>query len=461
VRKHVFFIGIGGYGLSAIARYMYESGYAVSGSDRQLSPLAYELRNLGINVYEGHATDHIVGIDVVVKSSAVPDSNPEIIAARKAGIPVLKRSEFLGEIMEKNIGIAVAGTHGKTTTSAMISWVLAGLDLDPSYIIGGVSKNLGVNAHAGKGKFFVIEADEYDRMFLGLKPFVEVITNIEHDHPDCFPSETDYFQAFLAFAKKVNPQGFIAICGDEDGNQNLMKNCSDCHFITYGINEGNEYQAINLMINPDGCYNFEIVHHESNGIQNLGLVELSVPGIHNVKNALAVLLVTDQYKLDLLRTSRLLHQFNGTGRRFDMHGIYNDIILIDDYAHHPSEIRATLQAAKDKFPQQNLWVVWQPHTFSRTMTLLDQFAQSFNQADHVIISEVFASREANGEISGSDIAKMMNHKDVKFIASIKEITTYLTNQLVPKDVLIVLSAGDADQINQNLSIALFCKDGKE
>ena len=461
MRKHIFFIGIGGYGLSAIARFMHESGYAVSGSDRQLSPLAYELRNLGITVYEGHAADHIVGIDVVVKSSAIPDDNAEILAARKAGIPVLKRSEFLGEIMEKNIGIAVAGTHGKTTTSAMISWVLAGLDLDPSYIIGGVPKNLGVNAHTGKGKFFVIEADEYDRMFLGLKPFVEVITNIEHDHPDCFPSETDYFQAFLAFTKRVHPQGFITICGDEVGNKNLMKNCADCRFISYGINDGNEYQAINLKINPEGCYNFEIIHHGSNEIRNLGPVELTVPGIHNVKNALAAIVVTDQYKLDLVRTSRLLHQFNGTGRRFDLHGIYNDITLVDDYAHHPSEIKATLQAAKDKFPNKNLWVVWQPHTFSRTKTLQDLFAQSFNQADHVIISEVFASREAYGEISGAVIAKMINHPDVKFIASIPEITTYLTNQLVPNDVLIVLSAGDADQINQNLSIALFRKDGKE
>ena len=461
MRKHIFFIGIGGYGLSAIARFMHESGYAVSGSDRHLSPLAYELRNLGINVYEGHAADHIVGIDVVVKSSAVPDDNPEILAARKAGIPVLKRSEFLGEVMEKNIGIAVAGTHGKTTTTAMISWVLAGLDLDPSYIIGGVSKNLGINAHAGKGKFFVIEADEYDRMFLGLKPFVEVITNIEHDHPDCFPSETDYFQAFLAFTKKVHPQGFIAICGDEDGNQNLIKNCADCRFITYGINEDNDYQAIDLKINLEGCYNFEIVRHESNELKNLGTVELSIPGIHNVKNALAAIVITDQYKLDLLRASRLLHQFNGTGRRFDLHGTYNDITLVDDYAHHPTEIKATLQAAKDKFTKQNLWVVWQPHTFSRTITLLDQFAHSFDQADHLIISEIFASREANGEISGSVIAKMIDHPDVKFIASIQEITTYLTIQLKPNDVLIVLSAGDADQINQNLSIALFRKDGKE
>ncbi len=461
MRKHIFFIGIGGYGLSAIARFMHESGYAVSGSDRQLSPLAYELRNLGINVYEGHATDHIVGIDVVVKSSAIPDDNPEVLAARKAGIPVLKRSEFLGEIMEKNIGIAVAGTHGKTTTSAMISWVLAGLDLDPSYIIGGVSKNLGLNAHAGKGKFFVIEADEYDRMFLGLKPFVEVITNMEHDHPDCFPSETDYFQAFNAFVRRVHPQGFITICGDENGNQNLIKNNTDSRFITYGIHESNEYQAIDLKINPDGCYNFEILHHELKGFRNLGSVELSVPGIHNVKNALAAIVIADQYKLDLLRTYRLLHQFSGTGRRFDLHGTYNDITLVDDYAHHPTEIKTTLQAAKDKFPSKNIWVVWQPHTFSRTMTLLDQFAHSFDQADHLIISEIFASRESNGEISGSSLAKQIIHPDVKFIASIQDITTYLTNQLKPDDVLIVLSAGDADQINQNLSIALFRKDGKE
>lgn len=459
MRKHIFFIGIGGYGLSAIARFMHESGYAVSGSDRQLSQLALELRNLGITVYEGHAGDHIVGTDVVVKSSAVSDDNPEVLAARSAGIPVLKRSEFLGEIMEKYVGIAVAGTHGKTTTSAMISWVLAGLDLDPSFIIGGVSKNLGINARAGKGKFFVIEADEYDRMFLGLKPFAEVITNIEHDHPDCFPSESDYYQSFYAFLKRNHPQGFIAICGDEYGNQTLMNTITDYRLITYGINEGNDYRATNLKVNSDGCYSFEIFHHQTNETNPLGSVDLAVPGIHNVKNALATIVIADQFKLDLIRTCRLLHQFNGTGRRFDIHGIYNNIVLIDDYAHHPTEIKATLQAAKEKFPNQEIWVVWQPHTFSRIMTLRDQFSHSFNQVDHVIISEIFASREANGEISGSDIANEIDHPDVKFIATIQEITTHLGDQLTSNDVLIVLSAGDADQINKNLSKLLNRKEG--
>lgn len=459
MRKHIFFIGIGGYGISAIARFTHEKGFAVSGSDQHLSPLAIEMRNLGINVYEGHHADHIVGVDMVVRSSAIPENNPEIIAAREAGIPVLKRSEFLGEIMEKQIGIAIAGSHGKTTTTAMVSWVLAGLDLDPSYIIGGVSKNLGLNAHAGKGDFFVIEADEYDRMFLGLKPFIEVITNIEYDHPDCFLTESDYFQAFYAFSKRVNPQGFIAICGDDAGNQNIKNNLSESLIFDYGLDASNEYQATDLKLNSDGGYHFRVLHHKPNGTKHILDVDLTVPGVHNVRNALAAIVVADQNNLDLLRTARLLHQFNGTGRRFDILGNFNGITLIDDYAHHPTEIKATLEAARGKYPNQEIWVVWQPHTFSRTTTLLDQFTQSFSMADHVIISEIFASREKQGEISSSTIVPKIKHPDARFIATIPEISKYLLDQLNPNHVLIVLSAGDAEQINRSLKDEYLRKDG--
>jgi UDP-N-acetylmuramate--alanine ligase len=459
VKKHIFFIGIGGYGLSAIARLMHEKGYIVSGSDRQLSPLALELQKIGIPVYEGHDPAHLAGIDLVVRSSAITNDNVEVVAARNASIPVLKRSEFLGEVMEKHTGIAVAGTHGKTTTTAMISWLLAGLGQDPSYIIGGVSKNLGTNAHAGQGPFFVIEADEYDRMFLGLKPFIAVITNMEHDHPDCYPSEFDYTQAFLTFTEKINPHGVLLVCGDDKGNQTLLSQISHLHPVTYGINSGNNYQAVDIRPNADGAYSFRALYHSPAGSQELASIDLAVPGLHNVRNALASLSAVHKLGLDLGHCAQILQQFSGTGRRFDILGTYHGITLIDDYAHHPTEVAATLEAARAKFPKRNIWVVWQPHTFSRTTTLLSQFAKSFGQADHLIIGEIFASREKNETISGAQVAAGIPHPDIRFIATIAEITEYLLGILTSGDVLIVLSAGDADQINKNLSAEFVRREG--
>lgn len=461
MRKRLFFIGIGGYGMSAIARLMNEMGYSVSGSDQKLSPLALDLRKAGINVYEGHHADHLVGIDMVIRSSAIPDDNPEVSAAHALGIAVLKRADFLGEVMQKYIGIAVAGTHGKTTTTAMIAWILSGMDQDPSYIIGGVSKNLGTNAHAGQGKYFVIEADEYDRMFLGLKPQIAVITNSEHDHPDCYPTPLDYQQAFLAFARKINPQGFLVICGDDEGNQAIIKQLSGINVITYGFGTHNNFQSRDLIINSSGCYHFSFVQKNS-GTENLVVeVDLSIPGKHNVLNATAALAVAQRSDMDLNRCARLLHQFSGTGRRFDLYSETNGITLIDDYAHHPTEIITTLEAAKSRYPNRNLWVVWQPHTFSRSIALIDRFAKSFEQADHIIVTPIFASREKNSDFTSVDIVTRINHRDIRTFASHAEISHYLINHLQTGDVLLVLSAGDADEINPEVARGLLKKEGAQ
>ncbi len=459
MRKRLFFIGIGGYGMSAIARLMHEMGYSVSGSDRHLSSLALDLREAGINVYEGHHADHLVGVDTVIRSSAIPDDNPEVIAARAAGIAVLKRADFLGEVMQKYIGIAVAGTHGKTTTTAMIAWLLSGMDQDPSYIIGGVSKNLGVNAHAGEGKFFVIEADEYDRMFLGLKPQIAIITNSEHDHPDCYPTPSDYQQAFLAFARKVNPQGYLLVCGDDEGNCAIIKQLSGMNILTYGFGPNNDFQACNLSINNSGSYHFSFVQKDSYKEKQLVDVDLSIPGKHNVLNATAAMIIALRSGLDLNRCARLLLQFNGTGRRFDQYTETIGITLIDDYAHHPTEILSTLEAAKSRYPERKIWVVWQPHTYSRTITLLDRFANSFEQADHLIITPVFASRENNASISASDITARIKHRDIQTFESHAVISNYLIDHLETGDVLLVLSAGDADEINRLVAIGLKKKEG--
>lgn len=448
MRKHLFFIGIGGSGLSAIARLMFEKGFSVSGSDRILSDQAIELRNLGINVYEGHSADHIIGSDVIIRSSAIQDTNVEVLAAQKAGIPVLKRSDFLGSVMEKHVGIAIAGTHGKTTTTAMIAWMLAAMGEDPSYIIGSVSKNLGQNAHAGAGKFFVIEADEYDRMFLGLKPDVAVITNLEHDHPDCYPSELDYQQAFLAFTRLVDPQGFVLACGDDPGVQSLIPLINNIRLLTYGTAAQHDYQAKNITKNDHGSYSFDFIFNNISASQELCHVNLSVPGFHNVLNAMAPLVIAHRNQLDLDRCSRVLLQFSGTGRRFDLVGEAQDITIIDDYAHHPTEIKATLEAVTNRYPERPIWAVWQPHTFTRTRTLLEKFATSFKDADHVIVSEIYSAREKDDGFSALQVVKAMHHPDVKFIETNQQISNFLLDNLSAGDVLLVLSAGDADQISR-------------
>jgi UDP-N-acetylmuramate--alanine ligase len=448
--KHVHLIGIGGSGLSAIALFMKERGYKVTGSDRSLSSVARQLSSQGVMVYAGHDAQHVQGADLVIRSSAVPQDNPEVQAAQTAGIPVLKRQDFLAELMSDAFGIAVAGTHGKTTTTAMLAWVLTSLEQDPSYIIGGISKNLGVNAHAGNGSLFVIEADEYDNMFLGLKPQMIVLTNVEHDHPDFFPRLESYLQAFSSFVHLLPPGGELLVCGDDKGAQQLAFQHSqeDIYILRYGTGEDVEYRAIDLHINANGGFNFVAVLNNPDGIQEtLVDVSLQVPGSHNVLNALAVLAVIHRLGLSVSQAAIALGAFSGTGRRFDLLGEARGITVIDDYAHHPTEVNATLSAARARYPQRRLWAVWQPHTYSRTVTLLDDFIKAFHQADQVIVTEVFAARESKDDFSAAQVAAKLDHPAVHFSPNFGEASAYLLEKLRPGDVLLVLSAGDADQIS--------------
>ncbi|MEI6289554.1 MAG: UDP-N-acetylmuramate--L-alanine ligase [Chloroflexota bacterium] len=454
---HVHFIGIGGSGLSAIARLLKEQGFLVSGSDRTLSPLAVELQNLGIQVSAGHSSENITGADWVVRSSAIPDSNPEVIAALSAGIPVYKRADFLGQLMappDKD-GIAVAGTHGKTTTTAMIAWTLYHLGADPSFIIGGVSQNFGVNAHAGSGKAFVIEADEYDRMFLGLKPRYAVVTNIEHDHPDIYPTPAEFYDAFRDFVKLIPNDGALITSIEDFGASQLAQEARYMgkRVIGYRIAEnpktgvGEWILAQNVMANNIGGFTFNVVTRLLSGSDHVSGIQLRVPGLHNVRNALATLGVISLAGYSIRDAAVSLSKFTGTGRRFEIKGEAKGVIIIDDYAHHPTEIRATLDAARARYPAKRIVVVWQPHTYSRTQTLFNEFAESFVEADEVIVSEVYASREPVQDFSSLQVVKAMAHKAAHFMAGLKEITSYLLTDLKPGDVLIVMSAGDADQIS--------------
>ena len=458
---HIHFIGIGGTGLSAIARLLLETGgYTVSGSDQLMSPLALDIQEAGATVFSGHAADNVKGADIVVRSSAIPENNPEVQAAMQAGIPVKKRADFLGDFMAARVGIAVAGTHGKTTTTAMIAWILTRLEQDPSYIIGGVSKNLSNNAHAGKGDAFVIEADEYDRMFLGLTPQVAVVTNMEHDHPDCFPTAQDYQQAFKDFVNCVRPGGLLLACQDDPGAAQLAREAPEhIRSLVYGVFENRtlpddlavDYSALNLELNNIGCFQFEVWLRANGEMpQNLGVVSLQVPGKHNVSNALAAFAVVHQLGFSPAGTARALEEFVGTQRRFDVRGEVDGVTVIDDYAHHPVEIKATLCAARKRFPGQRLTAVWQPHTYSRTQMLCDAFIAAFDHADRVIVTEVYAAREISDGFSAAQIVEQMSHPAANFIASLDEVVEDLLGWVLPGDVVIVLSAGDADRVSGEL-----------
>ena len=451
----VHFIGIGGSGLSAIARLLLESGYTVSGSDKNLSPLARDLAESGVQVQVGHNPHNVEGADLVIRSSAVPDDNPEVRAAQAAGIPVYKRADFLGKLMSGRTGIAVAGTHGKTTTTTMIAWMLSSLEQDPSYIIGGVSKNLHANAHAGAGRPFVIEADEYDRMFLGLQPKIIVVTNAEHDHPDCFPTPADYLAAFSEFVSGLQPEGVLLVCQDDPGAMSLMSYVpADCKAFTYGLQAGN-YQAVEINPNERGGFDFQLKWQVAKSLAVvLGAVSLQVPGKHNVQNAAAALAVAHQMGLPFDQAALALGSFLGSGRRFDILGEVNGITVVDDYAHHPTEIRATLAAARARYPGRRLWAVWQPHTYSRTQSLLDDFCQSFTDADQVLVTEVYAAREKKQDFSAEQVVQKMQASNVVFVPGLGSATEHLLEHLRPGDVLLVLSAGDADQISAGVMSGL-------
>ena len=459
---HVHLIGIGGSGLSAIARLLLESGYVVTGSDRALSPLAADLQSIGVRVYVGHEAGQVSGADFVVRSSAIPDDNPEVQAALAAGIPVYKRADFLGKLMEGKIGIAIAGTHGKTTTTAMIAWMLTDLKQDPSFISGGVLSNLGVNARAGKGGAFVIEADEYDRMFLGLQPVYGIVTNIEHDHPDCYPTPAEFQAAFVEFASLIPKNGALIACAEDMGAIELMAEARRMgkRVVGYRISADGRTEAgegtiaRSLRPNAVGGFTFDAVVRLSGLVQYISSIELRVPGLHNVRNALAALTVAGLMNLTLKDAAQSLAKFSGTGRRFEVKGEANGITIIDDYAHHPTEIRATLSAARARYPGKRIWACWQPHTYSRTQTLFDEFAISFNDADEVVVSEVYASREARQDFSAEQVVRAMRHPAVHFIAELDGIKEYLLEYLRPGDVLLVLSAGDADRVSRQVLATL-------
>ena len=475
--SNIHLIGIGGAGLSAIAAVLLQQGYAVSGSDVQASPATERLAQLGATVFIGHRPENLPDrVDAVIISSAIPAGNPELRVAQQRGLRVVKRAEWLGQMMQGRVGIAIAGTHGKTTTTALTAFLLQQAGLDPTYMVGGFVPQLGGNAAAGLGQAFVIEADEYDYMFLGLRPQMAVVTMVEWDHPDIFPTPQAFEQAFVDFVQLVPPDGLVIGCGDEPKVRRVLAQ-AQARVITYGLQAGNDWQAVELQPNRQGGHDFKVkqrmlpevdskqpnssftpaplvlparasVRAGASVIQPSSF-SLSLPGVHNVLNALAGLIVADQQGIPLDRAAEILSRFKGVGRRFELKGEVNGITVIDDYAHHPTEIRATLAAARSRFGDRPIWAVFQPHTFSRTVALLDDFAAAFDLADHVIIVDIFASREVDeGQIHSRELVQRMAHPDARYLGSLREAAAYLVEQLAPPAVLLTLGAGDGYQVGE-------------
>jgi UDP-N-acetylmuramate--alanine ligase len=389
----------------------------------------------------------------VLVSSAVPDDNEEVSSARIRGIQVVRRTDFLGWLTCGQQTIAIAGTHGKTTTTAMIALILTRAGQDPSYIVGGVSPELEANAHAGNGPHFVIEADEYEQTFLGLKPTIAVIKTVEWDHVDCYPKPDDCRTAFARFATLVPDDGLLVVCADDSGAMMMgePRTSQGKPCISYGLREKGDWQATWEGVNSLGGSDFQVWRSG----RKVGEASLRIPGQHNVLNALAALAVADYLQVPFDVAAGALQGFGGVERRFELKGQRWGVTVVDDYAHHPTEIEATLRAARQRYPGRAIWAVFQPHTYSRTLALLEGFTAGFADADHVVVTDIYAAREPDTlGISATQVVEGMAHADARHVGPLPEVSSFLLHRLRPGDVLITLGAGNGYLVGEWVLAAL-------
>jgi UDP-N-acetylmuramate--alanine ligase len=445
--RRIHLIGIGGIGLSAIARVLLANGDIVSGSDVSRSQITDELERLGARIAIGHRAENIGDAEIVLVTSAAPPDNPEVQQARRRGISLVKRYDFFPELTSGKKTIAIAGTHGKTTTTGMIAAILLDAGLDPTAIVGGIIPELGGNAHAGRGEYFVVEADEYDHAFLGLRPTIAVVTSIEMDHPDIYTNVDDVAAAFRQFLQLVAPNGSVIGCGDHERVEQELRNVKQANVTRYGLGHNNDWRADEIVPNSRGGSDFSVWH----GGTCVGTFTLQIPGRHNVLNALAALAVADAVGVETASARETLSNFKGAERRFQVKGEVGGVVIVDDYAHHPSEIRATLAAARQRYPGQRLWAVFQPHTFTRTLALLDDFAQAFSDADRVVVADIFAARErVNPGISSRDLVRRIKYPEAIYIPQLDQIVAYCKSNISAGDVLVTLGAGDIYRVGEQL-----------
>jgi UDP-N-acetylmuramate--alanine ligase len=447
MRRRIHVVGIGGSGLSAIARVLHERGEIVTGSDQAANALSEALVRDGIPVAIGHRAENVAGADLVLVTSAVRDDNPEVVAARAAGIPVQRRENFLAELTAGLRTVAVAGTHGKTTTSSLIAWILRCAGRQPGFVLGGVSPDLAGNAAAGGGSIFVIEADEYDRAFLGLHPSLGVITNVEYDHPDVFPSRQDYRQAFESFLELI--QDRLIVCREDPVAADLAR--PGLPRETYGLSADADWKAEEIRSNSAGGSDFLVFHAG----QSLGLMRTRLPGRHNVLNTLAAMAAVADFDIAPVDLRQALTEFRGVQRRFTIAGEAGEVTVIDDYAHHPSEVQATLDAVRGRYPGREVWAVFQPHTYSRLRALAPDFAHAFAGADHVVVTGVFASREQPVPgINAAWLAGQIQHNDVQPAEALEQAAGLVLARLRPPAVVVTMSAGDGNRVGEIVLEAL-------
>jgi UDP-N-acetylmuramate--alanine ligase len=443
--KNVHFVGIGGIGMSGLAEILHAAGVAVSGCDARSTAITDGLSAHGIAVSIGHDPSHVAGVELLVTTSAMKPGNPEVDEARSQGIRILKRAELLGEIVNAGRGVGIAGTHGKTTTSAMVSVVLEEAGLDPTVIVGGMVRNLSTNAKSGKGELIVVEADEYDRSFHQLHPEIAVVTNVEADHLEYYGSLDHILESFRTFLAGVREGGVVIGCVDDAAVVKLLENLPQ-RVVRYGLGEHAELRAVDLRFSEHGT-GFDV--RESG--QSLGFFKLFVPGEHNVRNALAAIAVGRAIGLDAAAISSGLSKFLGVDRRFQVVGSWNGAVLVDDYAHHPTEIRATLAAARGGYPERRIVALFQPHLYSRTRDFATEFAAALSEADVALLAPIYAAREEPvAGVSAQLIADEAD--DVELIDRDNEgIVTELRKRLLPNDLLIVMGAGDVHTIAERLA----------
>ena len=446
--RHIHFIGIDGISMSALATIMLQRGWQVSGSDLKQSPLTQRLMQGGAKVYLGHATHHVQGADIVVFTAAIRPNNPELTEARRLGAMVLSRAEFLGTLMgEAKYGIAISGSHGKTTTTALVGLLCEHAGLDPTVMVGGELDALGGNVKVGRGEYFIAEACEYVETFLALRPMLGVILNIDADHLDYFGDLNHVKAAFLRFAKLIPHAGLLVACRDDVNVREILKT-AECPTVTYGLMQGGDWWATNIELRPSGESLFDVYFRE----RTLGRVTLNIAGRHNILNALAGLAVGHHLGIPFATMATTLSTFTGTHRRFEMKGKFHGATIIDDYAHHPTEIRATLAATR-ALNHSRVIVAFQPHTYTRTKALLCEFAESFDDADEVIITDIYASREQNTQdISSQHLVDKMKAKGtrVQYIGDLEAAASFLATYLAPGDLLITMGAGDIHCVGEAL-----------
>jgi UDP-N-acetylmuramate--alanine ligase len=454
--KHIHFIGIGGVGMAGIAEVLLSQGYRVSGSDLSDNALTKRLRSIGAEIYQGHQASHVAHADVVVRSSAVDMDNPEIIAARQSHTPIVQRAEMLGELMRFRYGIAIAGTHGKTTTTSLVTSILAEEGVDPTFVIGGRLNSAGSNARLGTGRYLVAEADESDASFLYLKPMISVITNIDADHMETYGNDfSELRKAFIKFLHRLPFYGLAVLCIDDPVVKEILTDVSR-PIVTYGLSDNANFKAISITQTGTRT---QFIATRPNGMTPLK-VTLNLPGKHNVLNALAAIAIASELKISDQAIQTALDKFAGIGRRFQIYGDFSlqkggSVKLIDDYGHHPREIAATLQAARHSWPERRLVMVYQPHRYTRTRDLFNDFCEVLSQPDLLVLLDVYSAGET--PIEGADGATLFKsicergEKNPVFIEQHQQLANDLQNVLRDGDILLMQGAGNIGGLASHLA----------